>query len=267
LANQGYNPNEPRLPAGQPGGGQWTSMGAGTSARRGAYDARRESQQCAGEQITPEGVETEPGLREENELEDRVENFRELTPQEEARRENESKMEELAKQVIEDLKAETNGQKPAQKPRSLLDVIRRTFGGEAQKKKTEVASDLSAKEPIRESKEESKSNSDNKSPQDRGRDSEGRVLKDTGKEKNTKTYYTSQGDTIPDFTTAKEIGDVKDTKKLSNTRQMRAQREVAQDQGTDHVVYTGNNTRLSRPMQQSETKIVCRPDLGPQQSK
>jgi len=25
LANQGYNPNEPRLPAGQPGGGQWTS--------------------------------------------------------------------------------------------------------------------------------------------------------------------------------------------------------------------------------------------------
>ena len=29
LANEGFNPNEPRLPAGQPGGGQWTSGGTG----------------------------------------------------------------------------------------------------------------------------------------------------------------------------------------------------------------------------------------------
>ena len=28
LANEGFNPDEPRLPAGQPGGGQWTSGGA-----------------------------------------------------------------------------------------------------------------------------------------------------------------------------------------------------------------------------------------------
>jgi len=32
LANQRYNPDEPRLPAGQPGGGQWTSGGSGTAS-------------------------------------------------------------------------------------------------------------------------------------------------------------------------------------------------------------------------------------------
>lgn len=32
LANVGYDPNESRIPAGQPAGGQWTSSGAGTGA-------------------------------------------------------------------------------------------------------------------------------------------------------------------------------------------------------------------------------------------
>ena len=32
LANTGYNDDEPRLPAGQPGGGQWTTGGAGTAS-------------------------------------------------------------------------------------------------------------------------------------------------------------------------------------------------------------------------------------------
>jgi hypothetical protein len=107
----------------------------------------------------------------------------------------------------------------------------------------------------------------NKSPQNRGRNNEGRVLKDIGKEKNTRTYSTSQGDTIPDFATQKEVGDIKDTKKLSNTQQLRAQREAAQGQGADRVVYTGENTQVSRPMQHSGTKLVRRSDLGPQQSK
>jgi hypothetical protein len=32
LANAGFNADEPRLPAGQPGGGQWTSGGAAKPA-------------------------------------------------------------------------------------------------------------------------------------------------------------------------------------------------------------------------------------------
>ena len=34
LANQVYNPDEARVPAGQPGGGQWTNTGAGTKAQQ-----------------------------------------------------------------------------------------------------------------------------------------------------------------------------------------------------------------------------------------
>ncbi len=44
LANEGYDPDESRLPAGQPGGGQWTSAGAaGLQTGKGQADvARRE---------------------------------------------------------------------------------------------------------------------------------------------------------------------------------------------------------------------------------
>jgi hypothetical protein len=41
---------------------------------------------------------------------------------------------------------------------------------------------------------------------------------------------TSQGATIPDFVTEEEVGEIKDSQKVSNTRQMRAEREVAKDQ-------------------------------------
>jgi len=40
LANQGYNPNEPRLPAGQSGGGQWTTAGAEDRLRQRSDIAR-----------------------------------------------------------------------------------------------------------------------------------------------------------------------------------------------------------------------------------
>ncbi len=35
LANAGFNPDEPRLPAGQPGGGQWTAGGGGSEVQSG----------------------------------------------------------------------------------------------------------------------------------------------------------------------------------------------------------------------------------------
>jgi hypothetical protein len=56
LANSGFNPDEPRVPAGQPGGGQWTSGGAqsGAGGRRtaelhGVHDARRKPSHCGSE--------------------------------------------------------------------------------------------------------------------------------------------------------------------------------------------------------------------------
>jgi len=144
LANAGYNDDEPRLPAGQPGGGQWTGSGGGTKARQSVHNARRKSGRCAGG-----SEETEPESREDLEREERLENFRELTPEEQAYRNNEAKAEEMIKQVIEKAKAEAAGRKPVQKPQSILDAIRRIFGGETQQQKPTDESDASQdkKEP------------------------------------------------------------------------------------------------------------------------
>ncbi|HEX4086082.1 MAG TPA: hypothetical protein VHY22_14300 [Chthoniobacteraceae bacterium] len=53
LANAGFNPAETRLPAGQPGGGQWTTGGAQlsgvgrrTAGLRAVHDARQKSSNC-----------------------------------------------------------------------------------------------------------------------------------------------------------------------------------------------------------------------------
>jgi len=132
LANAGYNDDEPRIPAGGPGGGQWTGSGGGTKARQSVYRMRRKSGRCGGG-----SEETEPESREELEREARLENFRELTPEEQAYRENEAKTEETAKQVIKDAQAEARVPKPAQKPQSFFDQLRQYFGwdAEAQQKK------------------------------------------------------------------------------------------------------------------------------------
>ena len=101
-------------------------------------------------------------------------------------------------------------------------------------------------------------------PQDRGRANEGRVLSEMGETKNTTKHSTSEGDTIPDFENERQVGDIKDTKTLSNTKQMKAQRELAEKTGREHVVVTGDHTKVSKPMEQSGTTIVRRSDIGPQ---
>lgn len=125
LANAGFNPEEPRIPAGGPGGGQWTTGAAGTKASPGVYGPIRKSGLCAGEQITPEGEETEPVLREKNELEERLENFRELTPQEKAVQDAET---EFKAQLADDAKFEKLKQEKDAKrgiPQWLRDLFRK----------------------------------------------------------------------------------------------------------------------------------------------
>lgn len=44
---------------------------------------------------------------------------------------------------------------------------------------------------------------------------------------------------------------------------MKAQREVAEAKGKEHVVQTGNETHVTKQMEDSSTKIVRRDDLVP----
>jgi hypothetical protein len=97
----------------------------------------------------------------------------------------------------------------------------------------------------------------------RGVASEARVLKAMGEVKNTEKVVTSQGRSIPDFQNAKQVGEIKDTQRVSNTAQVRAQREHAQATGREHTVVTGTNTKVSSTVEQ-QSKVIRRDDLGPQ---
>lgn len=72
----------------------------------------------------------------------------------------------------------------------------------------------------------------------RGVASEARVLDALGEVKNTEKVVTSQGKTIPDFQNARQVGEIKDAKKVSDTTQIRAQREHAQATGREHTLIT-----------------------------
>lgn len=103
------------------------------------------------------------------------------------------------------------------------------------------------------------------SPQQRGRDSEDRVLKDMGLEKNKRKVSSSEGNSIHDAETSTHFIDIKDTKSVSDTKQMRIQRDAAKAEGKEHMVVTGKNTKVSKNMQRKST-ITRRSDLGPKNS-
>jgi len=100
------------------------------------------------------------------------------------------------------------------------------------------------------------------SPQQRGRESEKRVLDSMGEKKNTEAVDTSKGRTIPDFKNEKQVGEIKDTQRVTDTKQLQAQREHAKETGREHTVVTGTETKVSKPVEQQST-VIRRDDLGP----
>jgi hypothetical protein len=97
----------------------------------------------------------------------------------------------------------------------------------------------------------------------RGRKSEARVLDALGEAKNTKKVQGCEGCSIPDYQNATTIGEIKDAARVSDTKQLRTQREAARASGREHVVHTGNKTHVSGNVEARGTKIRTRDDLGP----
>jgi hypothetical protein len=83
----------------------------------------------------------------------------------------------------------------------------------------------------------------------RGAASEARVLNDLGLPKNTAPVTSAEGKSIPDFQTRTTVGEIKDVKQLSNTQQIRIQRDAAQQSGREHVVITGTNKNVAPTVQ------------------
>jgi len=79
----------------------------------------------------------------------------------------------------------------------------------------------------------------------KGAASESRVLNSIGESKNTQAVTASEGKSIPDFQNSKVVGEIKDAKTVSNTRQLRIQKEAAQQSGREHQLVTGNKTNVT----------------------
>jgi RHS repeat-associated protein len=97
----------------------------------------------------------------------------------------------------------------------------------------------------------------------KGAASEARVLDDLGIAKNTEAVTGTEGKSIPDFQSGTTVGEIKDAKTVSNTKQLRIQKEAAADTGRQHELHTGANTNVT-PNAANGTTVVRRPDLGPQ---
>lgn len=103
----------------------------------------------------------------------------------------------------------------------------------------------------------------------RGVKNEAKTIAEEGLTKNTKTFTTidpktgKQVSVKPDAIDSKTVTEIKDTKKVSNTSQVRGERQVAKEQGKDYQIITGKDTKVSKTIPEKEVKRVDY--LGPQQ--
>ena len=98
----------------------------------------------------------------------------------------------------------------------------------------------------------------------KGKASEQKVLNEKGLTKNTDKVSGTEGKSIPDYQTDKTVGEIKDANNVSNTKQLRIQKEAAGQSGRDHELVTGTNTKVTDNAAKG-TNVVRRDDLGPKE--
>ncbi len=96
----------------------------------------------------------------------------------------------------------------------------------------------------------------------RGQDSEKVILKKYGLDKNKSKVSSKEGNAIPDAITDKRLIEIKDSKKVTNTKQMRIQAEAAKEAGLKPTLITGKNSQVSKSVEKS-FEIIRDETLGP----
>ena len=89
------------------------------------------------------------------------------------------------------------------------------------------------------------------------------MLDDLGLPKNTKLVTTPDGRSIPDALTDSKSIEIKDAKRVSNTRQLRIQAGAAAHSGRESVLITGEKTRVSGKVKEN-FDVIRGKDLGPE---
>ena len=89
----------------------------------------------------------------------------------------------------------------------------------------------------------------------RGRETEKEHLEKLGREKNTERITSEEGTSIPDYMDDERIGEIKDTKRLSDTKQIRIQRGVAERKKQKHIVHVREDTDVSGNVERGATEV------------
>jgi RHS repeat-associated protein len=98
---------------------------------------------------------------------------------------------------------------------------------------------------------------------ERGIASEQRVLREMGLEKNTQKVTTTEGSSIPDALTKGVSVEIKDTRRVCCSQQVRIQTESARTEGRKSVLVTGEKTKVSENAERAFDRVIRRDDLGP----
>jgi RHS repeat-associated protein len=101
-------------------------------------------------------------------------------------------------------------------------------------------------------------------PRVRGNVREDAVLERFGFQKNGTTVSTAEGDAIPDALEQTLSVEIKDTKVVSATQQIRIETDAARAAGQDTMLITGANTRISGPARDRFDVIIRLLGLGPE---
>ena len=99
----------------------------------------------------------------------------------------------------------------------------------------------------------------------RGVRKEADTLADMGLKKNTQKVSSPEGNSIPDALTDAVSVEVKDTKSVCCSKQVRIQTDAAKASGRESVLVTGTKTKVNDNAEAAFDRIIRRDDLGPQE--
>ncbi|XMO95439.1 RHS repeat-associated core domain-containing protein, partial [Hyphococcus formosus] len=98
----------------------------------------------------------------------------------------------------------------------------------------------------------------------RGVRNEAKVLKEMGLEKNTAKVSSPEGNSVPDALTSTKSVEIKDTKSVCCSQQVRIQTDAAKASDRESVLVTGTKTDVNDNAKRAFDTIIRRDDLGPQ---
>ena len=70
--------------------------------------------------------------------------------------------------------------------------------------------------------------------------------------------------TVPDSLTDSLSVEIKDSARVSGTRQVRIQTDAARASGRESVLVTGTNTHVTKQADEAFDRVIRRDDLGPE---